>query len=307
MEYLEFLCAVETELNEKFSKEIKVRLYQVCKNNGSEKQGILIESEKSKLAPAIYLEEFYAKMKQGKSLECIVQEIWRLYQQIETKECWDVECFDDYEEIKGKIVFRVINTEKNAQALNNVPFINLLDLSIVFYVLLNVNNSGAASIQIQNEHLKVWQVNQEELYNTAIENVKRLLPAQFFSMHHAISEMLEENAEQQNFLGQSDELEQDSMYILTNSLHSFGAACLFYPHLLEMIGDLLMEDYFVLPSSIHEVIIVPKSKGMPAEEMDAIIVEINDTQVEPEEVLSDHVYFYERAKQNLMAKGLGRM
>ena len=63
---------------------------------------------------------------------------------------------------------------------------------------------------------------------------------------------------------------------------------------LEMIGEILKEDFYILPSSIHEVIILPKSKGIAKEELDAMIQDINHTQVDTEEVLSDHAYLYER-------------
>ena len=69
---------------------------------------------------------------------------------------------------------------------------------------------------------------------------------------------------------------------------------MFYPHVLEMIGEILKEDFYILPSSIHEVIILPKSKGIAKEELDAMIQDINHTQVDTEEVLSDHSYLYER-------------
>ena len=76
----------------------------------------------------------------------------------------------------------------------------------------------------------------------------------------------------------------------------------FYPHVLDMIGEMLKEDYFVLPSSIHEVIVVPESKGLDTEEMNEMVNEINETQVAPEEVLSSHAYYYERKGGQLLLK-----
>ena len=69
---------------------------------------------------------------------------------------------------------------------------------------------------------------------------------------------------------------------------------MFYPHVLEMIGEILKEDFYILPSSIHEMIILPKSREIAKEELDAMIQDINHTQVDTEEVLSDHAYLYER-------------
>ena len=109
----------------------------------------------------------------------------------------------------------------------------------------------------------------------------------------------------ENLLEIGEDEKQDVMYVLTNSLRNYGAACLFYPHVLEMVGEMLKEDYYVLPSSVHEVIIVPESKALDADEMSEMVVEINETQVEPEEVLSDHAYFYQRDSKKLMARRNG--
>lgn len=94
--------------------------------------------------------------------------------------------------------------------------------------------------------------------------------------------------------------EGDFMYVLSNQLRSFGAASIVYPHVLEMVGKIVGEDFCVLPSSVHEVIIVPESYSLEQKEMDEMVTEINATQVADEEVLSNHAYFYERAAKKLI-------
>ena len=99
-----------------------------------------------------------------------------------------------------------------------------------------------------------------------------------------------------NNLIQSD----DIMFVLTNSLRSFGAICILYEDVLFHIGNLLRENYYILPSSIHEVIIIPESQAPCKETLNEMITEINETQVEIEDVLSDHVYYYNREKKELL-------
>lgn len=89
------------------------------------------------------------------------------------------------------------------------------------------------------------------------------------------------------------------MYVLSNPIRSLGAACIAYPEVLDMAGKILNDDYYVLPSSIHEVVLVPESKGMEPDEMDAMVMDINETQVEEEEILSNHAYIYERKARRL--------
>jgi hypothetical protein len=90
------------------------------------------------------------------------------------------------------------------------------------------------------------------------------------------------------------------MYVLSNPVRSFGAACIVYPEVLDMAGQVLGEDYYVLPSSVHEVVLVPVSKSMEPGEMDAMVMEINQTQVAEEEILSDHAYLYQRDAKSLV-------
>lgn len=304
MEYQEFLYAVEKELNKMLKEGIRAAVYTAIKNNGKEKKGVMIEMKGKNAAPTIYLEGFYARYQQGEPMEKLIHEIMEFYDSIRSQEIWDCSQLEDYAEISENIVFKLINSSKNRMLLRKVPSIEALDLSIVFYVLLNIDKNGTASIQVSNEHLEKWGIQKEELFQIAVNNVRHLLPAEFFTMRHAIEEMLEseEEHEIENLLEQVENDKKDVMYVLTNPIRNYGAACMMYPHVLEMIGDMLKEDFYILPSSVHEVIIVPESKGMDPQEMDEMVVEINDTQVEPEEVLSDHAYFYQREGKRLMLR-----
>lgn len=303
MDYQEFLCAVERELNKRLKEGVQASVYTARKNNGSEKQGIMIKAEGVNAAPAIYLEELFERVLKGERMELVVQEILDFYEGVDCSGIWDCNQFQKYENIRERVVFRVIHTDKNKKLLECIPYMEVLDLSIVFYVLLEQDKNGSASIQISNEHLKMWGIQKEELYRAAQRNVTNLLPAEFFTMRHAIEEMLEvDSDEEENLLEIGEDEKEDVMYVLTNSLRNYGAACLFYPHVLEMAGEMLKEDYYVLPSSVHEVIIVPESKALDADEMSEMVVEINETQVEPEEVLSDHAYFYQRDSKKLMTR-----
>ena len=89
------------------------------------------------------------------------------------------------------------------------------------------------------------------------------------------------------------------MFVLTNSFRSLGAACILYDELLTQLGNFLKENYYILPSSIHEVIIIPESQAPNKDTLNEMVQEVNETQVEPEDVLSDHVYFYNCEKKEL--------
>lgn len=249
----------------------------------------MLQETGSNLFPTIYLEEYYEKFQKGETLEQIVSEISQLYQKIKAKNIIDVDSFFNLESWKNKLGIKVIKTEKNRELLEEIPHLDVLDLSLTFYVILDRQCEGSATMQITNEYMRQWNLETEELYEMAMRSAVRLLPAEFCSLPDMIRRIT--GIEVEAIRGMQRECQ---MYVLTNSSKIQGAACMFYPHVLEMIGEILKEDFYILPSSIHEVIILPKSRENAKEELDAMIQDINHTQVDTEEVLSDHAYLYER-------------
>ena len=205
--------------------------------------------------------------------------------------------------LKDRIIFRLINTEKNKDLLLDVPHKKFLDLSLVFAVLVEADNDGTAVMLIKDLHMRQWKVTKEQLWDAAKENTKRLLPAECFGMNFAVYELLSRSTpgehERENLLRRTwhihEELElpeKDKMYVLSNKLKNYGAACIAYPYILDMLAGVLKENFYVLPSSVHEVIIVPESSQIRQSELERMVREINETQVPEEEILSNHAYFY---------------
>lgn len=299
MEYREFVCAVEKQMNQKLKEEVKVCQYTALKNNGKERTGILIESPGVNISPTIYLEEYYESYLQGRRMDSIIEQLIGFYESIRQEKSWDCEQILSYDRIRDRVVFKLINTAKNKDFLAEIPHRMFLDLSIVFYILFDLTEEGMATMLVTEKHTSQWGVEAETLWQDAVSNVARLLPAELTTMNQAIREMMEtEQGEPDNLLQNAD-APRDSMYVLTNRQRNYGAACIAYPHMMEMIGDILQSDYYILPSSVHEVILLPYSEEISREEIDGMVKDINETQVDTEEVLSDHVYLYERSSRYL--------
>ena len=142
------------------------------KNNGKERTGILIEMPGINISPTIYLEEYYESYVAGRKIEQIVDDIKQLYEEIKQEKPWDCESFRDYEGVRNRIVFKVINTAKNRKFLRTVPHLAFLDLSIVFYVLVDVSEEGTAAMVVNRSHADTWKVQAETLWEDAVKNVK---------------------------------------------------------------------------------------------------------------------------------------
>ena len=298
MDYRTFAGAVEKQMNQRMTGGVKAGLYTAEKNNGTQRTGVMIETPGVNISPTIYLEEYYQNYKDGTEIEKIVDEIMLFYESIKQERSWDCEKILNYKGVKDRIVFKLVNTAKNRKFLSTVPHIPFLDLSAVFYVLLEVTDEGTAAMTVNRQHMEQWKVRTDTLWSDAVRNSRRLLPAEFFTMEYALKEMYRRNiggaqseAEENLLTGAAGS--RDGLYVLSNKCRNYGAACIAYPHILEMIGGILRSDYYILPSSVHEVVIVPCCDSFTAAELDEMIREINITQVDDEEVLSDHAYKYE--------------
>ena len=158
MTYIEFADAVEKMMNKKMKGGVSASLYTAMKNNGKERTGILIEMPGINISPTIYLEEYYESYVAGRKIEQIVDDIKQLYEEIKQEKPWDCESFRDYEGVRNRIVFKVINTAKNRKFLRTVPHLAFLDLSIVFYVLVDVSEEGTAAMVVNRSHADTWKV-----------------------------------------------------------------------------------------------------------------------------------------------------
>lgn len=292
MDYCQFVNEVEMKVQGCVSEKTKVQAHIAVKNNGKERRGLMLIQEGINISPTIYLEEYYEQFQNGNSLEQIVEKILELYKEVRFQNSWEGDYIQSFEKIKHMIVYKLINKEKNKKLLKDTPYKPFQDLAIVCYVLLELNKSGTATMLVKEEHLKMWGVTKEEVFEQAEKNSGRLLPAEFSRMKDVIAEMLDLDLEENRT--------EDFMYVLSNESRSFGAVCMMYTGVLEMIAMELKENYYVIPSSVHEVIIIPESKAPEKFEIEEMVAEINKTQVEEEEVLSDRVYYYSMKEKRLI-------
>lgn len=293
MDYQQFLTAMESEVRQYVKRETEVSIKTTMKNNGVLRRGLMVSERGINISPTIYMEEYYELYQEGKPLKALANQIFKMYEEVRFQYSFEGSYLKDYECVKDSVVYKLINREKNTELLRDVPYVLYQDFAIVFYVLIQLKKDGTATMLIKNEHLGLWGVTKEEVYTAAKKNSWKLLPAEFKPMREVLYEMMELKA-------CDYEREEDVMYVLTNRTKNLGAAALLYEGVKEMIGEILGENYYVLPSSIHEVIIVPESKGIGKRELEEIVTEINESHVEKEEILSNHVYFFDQTIKTLV-------
>lgn len=294
MEIKEFAEKLKNALNKKLSEEYEIQSVQVPKNNGVMLQGLTIQKPEQNVAPTIYINGFLEAYNDGVPLSNIVERIMDILQKDSPNGDVDMSFFQQFEKVKDRICYRMISAERNKELLQKIPHKFYLDFAICFFYAYQGDALGNGSILIHNTHVDMWNTSLEELWKLAQENTGRLFPWENKSMESVIRELMLKKHEIQE-----DELEEElfnhvvPMYVLSNRERLYGASCVLYPNVLEQLAQDLEANLFILPSSIHEVILLPDCHQDSPEQLQNMIKEINDTQVEPEEVLSDNLYYYD--------------
>ena len=286
MDYQQFIFVVKEKVALSLGEGMSLQIHTALKNNGRERVGLTIMDKRVNISPTIYLEEFYKQFQNGYTIQNITERILEVYHEVKYEHTWHVHTVKDFEMMRSKIVYKLIHAKKNEVLLKSMPYIAYLDFAIVFYILIEVDESGTATIPITHELTQLWGVSLDEIQQNAFCNAPTLLPASFKPMQIVINELMGTNCVE-------GECIEDLMFVLTNSLRTFGAACILYDGILDKISEEIGENFYILPSSIHEMIIVPESSSPSRAHLDEMITEVNQTQVDEEEVLSDCVYYYD--------------
>ena len=195
----------------------------------------------------------------------------------------------DYREARERLVYRLIQTRRNERLLQQIPHVPYLDLSIVFELYWKQEGQYCSCL-VYNSHLEQWGVTPEEVERQARENTPIRLPAVFDSLEQMLLPMM-------GGLRQ----EPSGLSVLSNREGFHGAAAILYPGELKRAADQLQNDLVVLPSSIHEVLLLPDDPGQDYGMLTRLVQEINRNEVEQEEWLSDHPYRYLRKEDRLVA------
>ena len=246
----------------------------VPKLNG-EKVGIKILCEGC-ASPVLYMENLYQKY-----LEDGMNSVYELIKQATGMFASDeVVEWLKWENARKYLKPFVMNWEKNKECIVKGDKIAkpMLDLILSCYLRIKYK-SQIASIQVTNKLLEAWEVSEEEVYEQAYCNEEYEIKP--------IGEILD-----------SETLTDG--WLLTNKERIRGAAGMFSKQYLSQLAEQCNSDLYILPSSIHEVIILKSEKcTYGVEHMKSVIDTVNEYMLSDEEFLSDSVYYYDRKKQEL--------
>lgn len=293
---------------EEFAKELMEKLQKMLGDghmlmrrtadglNGTKKNSLLVVNKKSgaDIFPCIRLDDFYKKFTMGVCMDRILDEIAEACQRNGCAPDMDISRFARWDMIQNSIFGKLVNTEKNGSFLKGVPHRGYLDLSIVYYAGLHTGKGEEFGVvQVQKEHMELWGVDEDALYASAMKNMEG--ESCFDSIENIIRRLAGEE-------GRAPIMDcpEIPMFILSNKLKVNGAAQICNAKAMKEIAGYLDGDFWILPSSIHEVILVPSRQGESrGKEFAEIVRDVNDGQLEPQEILSYHVYRYHRGTEEI--------
>ncbi|MGN1197380.1 MAG: DUF5688 family protein [Acetatifactor sp.] len=295
MEIMEFSQKIRTRVERELGSEYQVQLREVHKNNGVVLHGLIIMAKSGNVTPTIYLESFHQAYEKGHTLGEVLRQILDIYREESPAKNIDMGFFRDFDRVKDRICYRLINRERNEELLQTIPYVEFMDLAICFFYAYNGRELGEGSILIHNSHCEMWNVKLKDLMRYAGENTSRLFPGCCRNMLDILRSMgMDLGLDPRH--GLKDTV---PMKVLTNDKRIQGAACVLYPGILEKISEESRKNLFVLPSSVHEVILLEDTGEENPEDLKRMIYEVNRTNVAAEEVLSDSLYYYDRKQKNL--------
>lgn len=296
MTYKEFQGSVIGTLGKRLPQDTSFQIHRIIKTNDRELDGLVISEPGSLISPTIYLNPLFDAFKNGSSsFEEVIDTIFDAYTRHRNAEPFDTGSFIDFERAKSHIVIRLLNRKKNERLLSDVPFMPYLDLAVIFAFLTEVRGEGLGAIVIHNSHMEEWGKKKEELYETAITNNERLLHPTLTPMKEILMGIgiFEEN--------EPADYDRVPLYVLSNDRKNYGAATILYKGQLKKAAKVLGEkELCLIPSSVHEILIMPKKDIKSREEIDRMVLEVNTTTLSPDEVLSDHAYYYDAADDRIL-------
>lgn len=284
MEFKEFTEKMKKEMEKRMGGG-KAAVREVIKNNSMKRTALFERRAKAGVSPVIYLESHYEKLRGGQSFLETAEEVWDEYQGRMGDAPFAAEEFLFWKRAREKISVRLIHYGDNKELLKGMPHKRFLDLAAVYSYTAEMEGGGAAEVRIQNAHMEAWGIGGGELWEAARANHKRNGETRIQGIKEVLGELMGTAID-----GGCGCME---MYVATNRLRLGGAAAMLFSEEFSGLAAELGSDLYILPSSVHEILLLPADAGNP-EGLAEIVKEVNRTQVAPEERLSDSVYLYER-------------
>lgn len=288
MDYEQFKATFAEDLKTNLQKqeiEVDVSEHYIEKLNDSY-DALSVTPKGSSIGVNANLDEIFHAVERGRDYREVLSGVTEsLKGSFEHMPKLQVSDLTNYAEMKNKLAMEVVSAERNAGMLQNVPHEQMEDIAVVYRLVLDSSKDASSTVLVTNDLMDKFGITHEQLHNDAMKNAPLIRPAEIKGMEETLNEMQG---------GPVLEPDPDEiLFVAGVPDQNHGAAVIAYPNFFEDAAEKLGGDYFIIPSSIHEVLLVKDTGEMNARDLAAMIREVNATEVAPEDVLTDHAYHYD--------------
>lgn len=288
MDFKEFVAIMQKKMSKKIGKEVIVT--EVTKNNNIKLTSLVIKETTHNVSPNIYVDSFWELYQKTADLEEAVDAMYKMYNHGNIAQSINMEWFRDFEEVKEKVAYKLINYAANKELLEKIPYTKYLDLAKVYYVSVEDEVFGKGTILIHNNHLEMWNVSAEQLEELAEVNTSKLFPVIVRALEDILCPEITDNS--------GWDL-KNGIFVMTNEDKNLGAATMLYPNSLKSFAGLLQADLIIIPCSLHEVLLLSANTDFDIKGLKKIVKVVNRESVLPEDFLSNSLYYYDRETDSI--------
>lgn len=302
MDYREFVDRVSRDLAQVLPEDMQnwmIVAEQVNKLQGASYYGISVKPAGFGAGMSLDLYPLFECVEEGEPYEHVLKQIGKFtVQAMEWFPKQEIMEFMDMDLLEEKLTVQIVPVKGNEEMLRTIPHMQKEDLAIVYRFMHCTRQKEVFSALVTNDLLDSYHMSAEELHEKAMANAVEKFPATIRSMRDIVSEISKTSPE---LVVEEREERRLKMYVATCNNGINGASCIFYPGFLEQAAEQLGGDFYILPSSIHEVIFVVDTDEVDYRRLEEMVQQANETVIEPKDRLSDFVYHYD-AKDDIFEK-----
>ena len=291
MEYEKFKEQFVEDLKERLEaggEKFSVDLNAVQKMNQNY-EAVTVKPEDAIIGVNLNMTEIYERYDRGMSYDTLVREVAeKADRALHDRPDFNLEALHDYDQMKEKLSMEVVSAERNADLLEKVPHKNMEDMAVVYRFVLDTDSEGRGSILVTNQLMDNYGITAEQLHADALQYAPVMRPAVIQTMAETLLEMMGPEAKDMIPV-----LPDDPLFVATVPDKIQGAGVLAYQDFMEQAAERVGGDFFILPSSIHEILLVRDDGTFDINHLEDMVKQVNETEVAPEDLLTDSVYHYD--------------
>ena len=261
--------------------------------------GVVIKPKEVKgnfCSPTFYMERMYEQYKNIGDFEKVMSD-QAVYLEESLKFLPEDAMTFDFEKTKSRIVFQIVNTENNQEMISHCPHREIMDLTVVYRAVLNVDEDGVSGFLITNDIARLENITESQLYKLALKNTKKIFPFKSERIEQTMSRMMRKwgasDEDIESSFKDTDKIpEKERVYVISNKYEFFGANALIYKDVIGKVAKSIGTDCYVLPSSVHDLVVLSTDVFSEKEKLADLVRDTNNEHVRISERLSDSIYLY---------------